>query len=488
MRPRARGNEAGRPAPVISSGIVSSSEFVVLGGGIAGLTIAREIARSGRSVTVVERGKEVGGLARTVRRDGFAWDLGGHRFHSNNPQVVRWLEELIGGDLLRVQRRSRILLRGRFIDYPIRLGQATWAFGAANALRGAASYAAAAAVNHRAQAVTFEDWVTRRFGRVLYEIYFKPYTEKIWGIRCDELSADWAAQRIGVPSLMKTVRNAVLPPKSAPATAVREFHYPRTGYGAIADRLADAITREGQPILTSSSVAAIRFDGDGADVDVAADGAAGTRTFRCGRVISTVPLDALFGALAHEPDVASAAAGARLAYRGIVLVFLALDAGRVSPDSWTYFPEPDVLFGRSHEPKNFSPAMVPRGGVTSLALEVFASPGEAAWASGDRDLADRAVDDLERVGWLRRDSVLRADVLRVPCAYPVHDLGYTERLARVKRVLARWPRLTILGRTGAFTYRNVDGIVEDCFHLAAQLGIQQTPGVQPLRADEGRWV
>ena len=172
---------------------VTSSDYVVLGGGVAGLTIGREIARAGRSVIVVERGATVGGLARTFRRDGYSFDLGGHRFHSNNPDVVGWLKTLMGDDLLRVDRRSRIHLSGRFIDYPLRLTQATRAFGAVNAVRGGLSYLGAAVTNHRQQAVTFEDWVTRRFGRVLYEIYFKPYTEKVWGLRCDQLSADWAA-------------------------------------------------------------------------------------------------------------------------------------------------------------------------------------------------------------------------------------------------------------------------------------------------------
>jgi protoporphyrinogen oxidase len=152
-----------------------SADFVVLGGGVAGLTIAREIARAGRSVTIVERGNTVGGLARTFRQEGFSFDLGGHRFHSNNPDTVGWLQQLMGADLLRVHRLSRIYLRGRFIDYPIRLAQATRAFGTVKALHGAASYLSALAIDHRQDAVTFEDWVTRRFGRVLYKIYFKPY-------------------------------------------------------------------------------------------------------------------------------------------------------------------------------------------------------------------------------------------------------------------------------------------------------------------------
>jgi protoporphyrinogen oxidase len=467
--------------------VTSSSDYVVLGGGVAGLTIAREIARAGRSVTVVERGGTVGGLARTFRRDGFSFDLGGHRFHSNNPGVVNWLKALIGEDLLTVDRRSRISLAGRFIDYPIRLGQATRAFGAGRAVRSALSYLAAVATPNGHEAVTFEDWVSRRFGRVLYEIYFKPYTEKVWGIPCTALSADWAAQRISVPNLTRTVRNALFPPDSPAATAVRQFYYPRFGYGTIPDRLAEDVASEGQQILTSTSLATLRFGHDDAVAEVtSAEG--GTRRLHCATVISTLPLGALTEALAHDAVVAEAAAEARLTYRGVVLIFLAIGRTRISPDHWTYFPDAELLFGRSHEPKNWSAAMVTDPSLTSLALEVFSSPGEAAWESADRTLADRAAAELERLGWLRRGDVIASWVLRVPQAYPVHTLGYTERLARVRSALGRYPRLRLLGRTGSFAYLNVDGVVEECFRLASDLGLAPTGGVQPLAAATGRWV
>ena len=472
---------------VISSGAVASSDFVVLGGGIAGLTIAREIARAGRSVTVVERKRAVGGLARTIRHEGFSFDLGGHRFHSNNSGVVAWLRELTGDELLQVDRRSRIYLRGRFIDYPIRLAQATRAFGAVKALHGAASYAAALVVNHREQAVTFKDWVTRRFGRVLYEIYFKPYTEKVWGIPCDELSAGWAAQRISVPNLMEAVIDAVVPPRTPQPTATRRFYYPRRGYGTIADRLAEEVCGAGHGILTSTSLAKLRLGDEDAEVEVLDSSGAAT-SLRCGRVISTVPIDALLGALSHEPGVAEAAALARLEYRGLVLVFVALGRAQVSADNWTYFPSPDLLFGRSHEPKNFSAAMVPGAAVTSLVLEIFSSPGEPAWDADDCAITDRAIAELEALGWARRGELIASRVVRVPQAYPVHDIGYAERVARVRSVLDRWPRLSLLGRTGSFSYQNVDGTVEECFRLASRLGLHVTDSVKPLAADTARWA
>jgi len=467
--------------------VSASSDFVVLGGGVAGLTIAREIARAGRSVTVVERENTVGGLARTFRREGFSFDLGGHRFHSNSPDVVAWLKQLLGDDLLQVHRLSRIHLQGRFIDYPIRVGQATRAFGPVKALHGAASYLGALVTNHRQEAVTFEDWVTRRFGRVLYEIYFKPYTEKVWGIRCDELSADWAARRISVPNLWETAFAALVPPKTPPPTAVRQFYYPRLGYGTISDRLAEEVTAMGQSVLTTTSLVKLQFSDDGAAVDIV-DGSGATRTLRCAQVISTVPFDALLGALSHEPGVTRVAAESRLTYRGLVLVMLGLNRPKISPDHWTYFPSADLLFGRSHEPKNWSAAMVPGKAVTSLALEVFSSPGEPLWDSDDGTLVDRAVGELEAIHWIRRGDVLNSWVLRVPYAYPVHTIGYAKNVQTVRDALARWPGLSLLGRTGSFSYMNVDGVVEECFRLAARLGLGRPGDVRPLTADTGRWI
>ncbi len=394
----------------------SSAEFVVLGGGIAGLTMAREIARAGRSVVLIEKGTEVGGLSRTFRRDGFSFDLGGHRFHSNNPDVVGWLRQLMGDDLLTVKRFSRICLQGRFVDYPIRLGQAVSAFGPVQAARIAASYLAALADGHSGEARSFEDWVSRRFGRALYDIYFKPYTEKVWGIPCRELSADWASQRISLPSLTQAVYRAIVPTRHPPPTIVPHFFYPRSGYGTICDRMAADIDRLGGTILTSTTLERIQFDREGAEVAVADAGPG--RTVRCRQVVSTIPLDALLASLSHDPDVAEVARTTRLAYRGLILVFLAIGRPTVSRDSWTYFPDGNLLFGRSHEPRNWSAAMVPSAGVTSLALEIFSSPGEPAWEDSDSHLVERTVADLDRVGWVRPGEVLHGWTLRVPYAYP----------------------------------------------------------------------
>ncbi len=468
--------------------MTKTAEFVVLGAGVAGLTIVRQMTEAGRSVILVERNETPGGLARTFRRDGFSFDLGGHRFHSNNPDVVAWLRRLVGGDLQCVARRSRIYLNNRFLDYPIRLPQAMGALGPVKALSMAGSYLAALARNGATTDGSFEGWVVRRFGRGLFEIYFKPYTEKVWGLPCSALSSDWASQRIGLPSLTQAVYRALVPGRTPPATIIPHFLYPRSGYGVIPDRLADEVASSGRgTILTNTTVGRVWFSGDEAIVEVG-DSETGSQTLRARHVISTIPLQHLLGALSDDSDIAALARDLPLAYRGILLVLLALDRPTVSADSWTYFPDRALLFGRTHEPKNWSGDMVPSPGVTSLAVEVFCSPGDATWTCQDGVLVDRAVGDLERVGWVRPGEVAASWVLRVPEAYPIYRCGYRDHLRRVTELLRRWPGLSLAGRTGSFRYMNVDGIVEECFGLCRRLGLHRDAGVQPLERDAGRWI
>ena len=464
----------------------NTCDVVILGGGIAGLAMGRELLRAGRTVAILEKGATVGGLARTYRADGFSFDLGGHRFHSNNPQVVGWLKDLMKEDLLTVQRQSHIYMEGQFVEYPIKLGQAMSVFGPVNAARIGLSYAAALLQKHGTPR-SFEDWVVQRFGRKLYEIYFKPYTEKVWGIRCDELSADWAAQRISLPSLTQTVRRALIPGRTPPPTIVPSFYYPRHGYGTICGRLEEEIVDRGGTVMTAAAVDSLRFDRDEAVVRVVPqDGA--PRTLRCERVVSTIPVEALLGAMTAHPEAAEAAKSFHLSYRGLILIYLGIARPQVSSDHWTYFPSPDMLVGRSHEPKNWSAAMVPGADVTSLSLEVFASHGEPAWQSPDADLVARATSELEAVGWIRPSDVVKSWVLRVPYAYPVYYLDYQDRLGRVREVLDRWPRLSLLGRTGAFRYMNADGVIEDVFRLLDELGASDGSRVRPLAVEEGRWI
>lgn len=462
------------------------TEFAILGGGIAGLTAARELLARGRKVVLIEKDAEVGGLARTIERDGFRFDIGGHRFHSNNPSVVQWLKDLLKSDLLVVPRVSRIHLEGRFVDYPIQFPGALSIFSPAKAARMVASYILAKCQERNRPEVSFEDWVVKRYGKSLHAVFFKPYTEKVWGIPCTELSAQWASQRIGLPSMWRAVKHALIPSKEVLATAVSEFYYPRTGFGMIPKALEREIIEMGGSILTDATLSQLLPGTDGSRITIRArDGV--TETIEAEQVISTIPLNFLLGAIPKELGSEAVVADSHLDYRDIIVVFLALSRQRVSPDSWTYFPSKKLVFGRTHEPKNWSAEMVPSDGYTSLAVEIFSTHGEPIWNMTDDEIVTRVTDQMHEIGWIDRSDLHKYWVARVPFAYPVYRIGYEERLQRVHNYLAQWPHLHLLGRTGSFRYMNSDGVIEDVFRLMDVLSIPASD-VGQLALQEGRWV
>jgi protoporphyrinogen oxidase len=461
-------------------------DFLILGGGIAGLTAAYELLKSGRQVTIIEKAAEVGGLARTFARDGFRFDLGGHRFHSNNPTVVSWLCELLGDDLLTVPRQSHIYLNGRFVNYPIQFPDAFTVFTLRQTALMLGSYLAAHLAGRRRPDSSFEDWVVRRFGRLMYRHFFQPYTEKVWGIPGSQLSAEWAAQRIGLPSLWQALRHTLWPPTVTPATAVSHFYYPRAGFGAIPQALRRRILALGGVIHTATRP--LSLEPGPVTFKLVAQAEDGRHTFFAPELIATIPLDQLLRLLPATAERERLLARATLRYRGLICLFLALDRAQVSADSWTYFPDPAFIFGRTHEPKNWSAAMVPDTAVTSLAVEIFANPTDDIWSWPEDALAACVTPQFERLGWFNRRQVARVWSVRLPHAYPVYQVGYQERLAAVQAYLGRWPRLHLVGRTGSFRYLNSDGVIEDVFRFIAGRFPAAATAVQPLRQVDGRWV
>lgn len=455
-----------------------SCNFTILGGGVAGLTAAYELLRRGQQVTVIEKGAEVGGLARTFVRDGFRFDLGGHRFHSNNLAVVSWLQALLGDDLLLVPRLSRIKLNGRFVNYPLTFPDAFTAFPPVKAVGMGASYFYSRITPRTGPERSFEDWVVRRFGRQMYRSFFQPYTEKVWGVPGSQLSAEWAAQRIGLPSMWQTIRHALRPDARPPATAVTQFYYPRYGFGMISQALANKILALNGRILTQTTPRRITPSPDGFRI-VLDNGA----SLHADELIATIPLPALLKALPNDGRVSPFS----LDYRGLICLFLALNRPQVTPDSWTYFPDPTLVFGRTHEPKNWSAQMVPDQNSTSLCVEIFASPHEPLWQQPDEQIAAQAVRQLEELDWIQPADLRGQWLHRLPFAYPVYDLGYQHRLQAIRAYLAQWPRLHLLGRTGSFRYLNSDGVIEDVFRFLAER-FPETADPVPALAENGRWV
>ena len=447
----------------------SNYDFVVLGGGLAGLTFALEASRRGRSVIVLESESQVGGLARTMRFGDFRFDIGGHRFHSRWPEITQWVLDLLAGEVCEVGRRSRIRLDGDYIDYPLRFPNALTAFSPLRAARILASYLRAALLSARKHPdVSFEDWIVRRFGRALFDIYFKPYTEKVWGMPCDQISADWASQRIRLPSLRAAVVGSLLRRPATPSTLVARFLYPPLGIGELPERIAEAARATGRATVhVGSRVLRVEPQTGERGWQVAFQGTTGDSAVNGRQVVSTLPLDGLVGMLPF-PRAEADQLKAGLPYRSLTCVFLSVDGPRISNDTWTYFPDRPLLLCRSHEPANWSQRMTPRDG-SSLCVEVFCSEGDEVWRRPDGDLVETVVAELDRLGFLPRNRVRQAWLLRASHAYPVYRVGYAAPLTRATSTLARWSSLHLLGRTGRFQYLNMDAVIRDSLQLAKGL-------------------
>jgi len=440
-------------------------EFVILGGGLAGLTLARELGRRKRPVAVVEANAQVGGLARTVAVGDYRFDIGGHRFHSRWPEVTEWVLDLMGEDLLHVARRSRIRLGGRFVDYPLQFPGSLAAFPLSRSCRILASYLHAVVTRNGQEEISFEGWVQKRFGRSLYEVYFRPYTEKVWGLPCAEISADWASERISAPTLGNFLASSLLPSGRRPRSMVTRFLYPRMGIGMLAERLAESCLASGHAsILTGWRAVGLEPPSGSGAWHVHLRNAGGEQTVKARHVVSTIPVDALVNALPPEAGTPAP----RLHYRDLICVFFGLDGPPLSADSWTYFPDPGMVVGRTHEPRNWSDRMAPPGR-TSLCVELFCTRGDPLWTTDDRALAGRVRHELSVLGSFASRTVLETRVVRETCAYPVYRLGYDGEREGLRRRLSRWPTLHLAGRTGGFEYLNMDAVIRQGMTMAARL-------------------
>ena len=434
-------------------------QVLILGAGLAGLNCARHLAAAGRPVTVLEREDGVGGLARSFSEDGFTYDLGPHRLLVDRQQADGF-GRLLGQQLARLERRSRIYLKGRFFDYPLRVGNAMFSMPPLTTVRILADYVRAQLRQrlHPSPDENFEQWVESRFGRTLYELFFKQYTEKAWGIPCTAISADWASQRISLLSLWDAFWQAVKPKRGArPRTYASSFFYPpRGGIGRLADALAGAVGEAGGQVLPASPVEAIELDGRRVRAV-----RAGGRRHLAGQVVSTMPLPdfvRLAGRSAPGP-VRQAATG--LHFRAIVFVYLFLDRPRLSEDHWIYLPEERFVANRLTESVNFSRENAPRGS-TVVCAEITCAAGDDVWNTSDDVLAERVVADLERLELFSasRRELLRVGTRRAAEAYPVYDLGYAERVERVLGWLNSLENLQTIGRGALFRYNNMDHSLE----------------------------
>jgi protoporphyrinogen oxidase len=437
-------------------------DVVVIGAGPAGLTAAYALGKRGQTCRVVEADSVVGGIARTVERDGWRFDIGGHRFFTKVPEVEAMWHEVLGPeDFLLRPRLSRIYYGGKFFDYPIRIGNALMGLGLVESVRCGVSYLWVRL--HRPKDThTFEGWVASRFGWRLYRMFFKSYTEKVWGMPATEIQADWAKQRIKNLSLWKALANSLLPRRNrrVVASLIEEFQYPRLGPGMMWERARQLVEAQGSTVSLEHPVTRVRrSNGRAVSVEIESRAGRGDRTHEelpADHVISSMPISELVLALdPPAPDEVQLAAKG-LHYRDFLTVALVVPAERSFPDNWIYVHDDKVRVGRIQNFGRWSPELV-KDGRTCLGLEYFVFEGDELWSMSDADLVELGIHELAAIGLVAAADVERGYAVRMPKAYPVYDPGFDERVDVIRRFLSEdVPNVHPVGRNGMHRYNNQD--------------------------------
>ncbi|MEW6153311.1 MAG: NAD(P)/FAD-dependent oxidoreductase [Actinomycetota bacterium] len=432
-------------------------DVVVIGAGPAGLTAAYELGKKGYPSTVLEADTVVGGISRTVERDGWRFDIGGHRFFTKVKAVEElWHEILPDEEFLLRPRMSRIYYNGSFFDYPLKPMNALKGLGVVEAVKCVASYGWAR-VRKPKDETSFEGWVSARFGYRLYRIFFKTYTEKVWGVPATTIKADWAAQRIKNLSLAKAVMNAVLPKRNQKdiTSLIEEFQYPKHGPGMMWERCRELVEGQGSQVVMEAAVTQVHHEGGRAVAVTATRGGESTR-YPATHVISSMPISTLLRIMSPPPPPEVMAAADGLTYRDFLTVALVVPEADGFPDNWIYVHSPDVRLGRIQNFGSWSPYMV-KEGKTCLGLEYFVFEGDDLWTSPDDQLVELGKRELAALGLVQPERVEAGYVVRMPKAYPMYDGTYKANVAALRAWLeANTPNVYPVGRNGMHKYNNQD--------------------------------
>lgn len=460
----------------------NQERVVVVGAGPAGLTAAYELTKFDRVAIVLEKGNIVGGLARTENFKGFHFDIGGHRFFTKADQVKKMWHEVLGEDFLRRPRLSRIFYNNRFFHYPLKPMNALLGLGILESIRIILSYIRWRIFPYP-QENTFEEWVTNRFGRRLFEVFFKTYTEKVWGISTSELKAEWAAQRIKDLSLKTALLSIFMKPKNTIKTLIEEFHYPRYGPGMMWNAVKETIERRDCEVRLDTEVTRInKSEKRIKSVTVVCNGH--EEVVEGTHFISSMPISEFILKLDPPAPAEVCDAARKLGYRDFLTVAVIVNKKDLFPDNWIYVHSPNVQVGRIQNFKNWSPDMVPDPEKTSLGLEYFCFEGDNLWNTPDDELVELAKRELDQVGLASAADVEDGIVIRQPKAYPVYDSEYAGYLAVLKDYIQGLENFQSIGRNGLHRYNNQDHAMLTGMLAARNIVLEQSKDLWSVNAEQ----
>lgn len=431
---------------------------VIIGGGPAGLTSGYELMKHDVKSIVLEKADKVGGISRTETYKGYRFDIGGHRFFTKVGEVQAVWKEILANDFIQTPRLSRIYYDGKFYDYPLALFKTLRNLGPLRSAMILFSYLKAKArkfLNLRPEPETFEEWVTDCFGERLYRTFFKTYTEKVWGIPCSQIRADWAAQRIKNMSLKEAVLNAVFGSKNA-KSLIKKFDYPLLGPGMMWERCQEILQESGSPVALHTNVVRVEREGQRVTKVIAQRGEE-TLELTGDHFINSMPITALVNRMEPKPPEHVLEAAKGLKYRDFLIVSLIIDNPDLFPDNWLYIHSPEFKVGRIQNFKNWSPAMVPDASKTCLGMEYFCSVGDDIWEMTDADLIKLASQEIINLDLgVKPGTVEDGCVIRQYKAYPVYDGEYRQHLKVLEDYIRTFENLQTVGRNGMHRYNNQD--------------------------------
>ncbi|WP_337286852.1 NAD(P)-binding protein [Candidatus Methylomirabilis sp.] len=432
--------------------------LVILGAGPAGLSCAYEFMKHGRTCRVWDKNDVVGGLARTIEYKGYRFDIGPHRFYTKNDDINAMWHKILGEDAVQVRRLTRIFYKNRFFDYPLK---------PLNALRGLGPWTSICAVLSYCWAKwhlagqppqNFEEWVVKNFGEVLYRIFFKTYTEKVWGLPCTSIGTEWAAQRIRGLSLRTAILSTIFGQprgKRQIKSLIDSFYYPRTGAGLVYEKMAAALVRFGTSIETQTMVTAIHHAGHRI-TKVEGEGIQGRRVEDVGHLFSSIPLTDFVMKLTPPGPTEVLEAAHSLYYRDHITVNLVLRKRAIFLDNWIYVHSPEVKIARVADYGNFSESMLADKDTTAISVEYFVFAHEELWNMHDKDLVRLAIYELGKIGLVKEEEVVEGFVIREKDSYPIYSVGHRPLLDKIRGYVDLFENLNLVGRGGMYKYNNQD--------------------------------